>query len=84
MIVPLISLIWLATLAVLVAWLASHPHHATSTAATRSPSLLESTRLSFERAMSEVLRATPAASSSKSAATKHVRDGTQENLYVRP
>jgi hypothetical protein len=84
MIIPLISLIWLAMLAVLVAWLASHPHRATSTAAQRSPSLLESTRRSFEQAMSEVLRATPAATSSKPAATEHVRDGAQENLYVRP
>jgi hypothetical protein len=83
MIVPLISLIWLAMLAVLVAWLASHSHHATSTAAPRSPSLLESTRLSFEQAMGEMLRATSAAGS-KSAATEHVRDGAQEDLYVRP
>jgi hypothetical protein len=85
MIVPLISIVWLAVLMALVLRLAIRPAHTASTPERRSPALLESERASFEAAIGEVLRATPAAaSSSKPAAAEHVRDGAQEDLYVRP
>jgi cytochrome P450 len=84
MIAPLISIVWLVALAALVAWLATHHEHAKQPVAERSPSLLRSGRPSFEQAISEVLRATPVAAGSKPATAEHVRNGAQEDLYVRP
>jgi cytochrome P450 len=84
MIVPLISIVWSAALVALVAWLATHREHGTRIAAQRSPSLLRSGRPTFEQAIGEMLRATPAAAGSKPATAEHVRDGAQEDLYVRP
>jgi hypothetical protein len=84
MIVPLISIIWLATLVALVVRLATRPARTVALPERRSPALLESGRVSFERAIGEMLRARPVASSSKPAAAENVRDGAQEDLYVRP
>jgi hypothetical protein len=83
MIVPLISVVWLVTLTALVARLAGRPVRSAARRE-RSPSLLATRRASFDRAMAEVLRATPVASSSKPATAEHVGDRAQENLYVRP
>jgi hypothetical protein len=95
MILALISIVWLAALLVLVVRLATRPLHPASSAAhwhagedqayqKRSPALLGSRSVSFEQAIGELLEATPVASSSKPATAENVRDGAQEDLYVRP
>jgi hypothetical protein len=86
MIFALISITWLTALGALVAVLATRQARTrTELGATgRSPALLESKRMSFEREMGELLLAKPSAFRSKPAAAEHVRDGAQEDLYVRP
>ncbi|HTD58202.1 MAG TPA: hypothetical protein VK672_04850 [Solirubrobacteraceae bacterium] len=83
MTVILISLVWFAALAALVARLATRAHDAGADAE-RSPRLLPDPRTSFEEAIAEVLEATPRAKSSKPATAEHVRDGAKQDLYVRP
>jgi hypothetical protein len=83
MTIILISLVWFAALAALVARLATRPHGAAASWE-RSPRLLLDTRGSFEEAISQMLKATPEASSSKPAAAEHVRDRAQQDLYVGP
>ncbi len=82
MTIILISLVWFAALVGLVARLATRPHGAAASWE-RSPRLLPE-RGSFEEAISQVLRATPEASSSKPAAAEHVGDRAQQDLYVGP
>jgi hypothetical protein len=84
MIVPLISIVWLAVLAALVLRLATRPAHTAKMPERRSPALLESEHVSFDRAIGKILQAAPLASSSEPATAEHVRDGAQEDLYVRP
>lgn len=89
MIFALISITWLTALGALVAVLATRPACTrTGLGATeRSPALLESRRMSFEREMGELLLARPSASRSKRskpATAEYVRHGAQEDLYVRP
>jgi hypothetical protein len=87
----LISLTWFAALAALVITMHRFAYsrdrdHATETLLERSPSLLDDGRQSFQQAISQVLEAVPtaAATNSKAAPAEHVRDGSQQNLYVRP
>jgi hypothetical protein len=89
----LISLTWFAALAALVITMRRfayrHDHdydYATETLQERSPSLLGDSQESFEQAISQVLAAMPtaAARSSKAAPAEYVRDGSQQDLYVRP
>ena len=79
MTILLISLIWLGCLAALVLRLASRPERG-STSLERSPRLLKDARGDFEAAIGEIL----ASKASKAAAAEHVRDGSHEDLYVRP
>ncbi len=89
MILIILMTIWLATLAALVLRLAIVRRQRTGPGSwERSPHLLDAEldpeRSAFEQVIGEVMDATPAASSSKAAATEHVRDGAQEDLYVGP
>jgi hypothetical protein len=76
MTIVLISLIWLGCLAALVLRLATRPKRATGTWE-RSPRLLKDARVDFEAAIGEIL-------ASKAATAENVRDGSHEDLYVRP
>lgn len=74
MTVLLISLVWFTALAVLVCRLATRPKSA-PVSSERSPRLLDGRRAPLERIVSQTLEPAPA---------EHVRDGSQEDLYVRP
>jgi len=76
MTILLISLIWLGCLAALVLRLATRPARESATGE-RSPRLLKDVGGDFEAAIGELL-------ASKAAAAEHVRDGSHEDLYVRP
>ncbi len=76
MTIVLISLIWFGCLAALVWRLATRPERAVVTWE-RSPRLLKDARADFETAIGEIL-------ASKAATTQDVRDGSHEDLYVRP
>jgi hypothetical protein len=82
MTIVLISLIWLGCLAALVWRLATRPERAVVTWK-RSPRLLKDARADFEDAIGEILAST-ALRASKAATAQDVRDGSQEDLYVRP
>ncbi len=79
MTIVLISLIWFGCLAALVWRLATRPEGAAGIWE-RSPRLLRDARGDFEAAIGEIL----ASKASKAAATENVRDGSHEDLYVRP
>lgn len=83
MTIILISLAWIAALAGLVCLLARRPKRA-SAGWERSPRLLADNDVSLEREIEQLLRATPTAGVSKTAAAEHVRDGAQQDLYVGP
>jgi hypothetical protein len=82
MTILLISLIWFGCLAALVLRLATRPERE-SPVRGRSPRLLKDARGDFETAIGEIL-ASKASEASKTAPTEHVRDGSHEDLYVRP
>ena len=89
MIISILVIVWFAMLAALVIRLAVVRRQRTGTESwERSPHLLyaerETEHSSFEQAIGEVMDATPAASSSKTATAEHVGNGTQEDLYVGP
>jgi|GEM_PF-2906067 len=71
-----ISIAWLLALGVLVFLLARRPQGA-SQSSQRSPRLLKDARGDFEAAIGEIL-------ASKAATAENVRDGSHEDLYVRP
>ncbi|MGA7705204.1 MAG: hypothetical protein WB998_09950 [Solirubrobacteraceae bacterium] len=76
MTILLISLIWFGCLAALVLRLSTRPGRE-SAAWERSPRLLKDARGDFEAAIGEIL-------ASKAATAENVRDGSHEDLYVRP
>jgi hypothetical protein len=76
MTIVLISLIWFGCLAAIVWRLATRPERTAGTWE-RSPRLLKDAREDFEAAIGEIL-------ASKAAAAQDVRDGSHEDLYVRP
>lgn len=76
MTILLISLIWFGCLAALVLRLATRPGRESATWE-RAPRLLRDARGDFEAAIGEIL-------ASKAAAAEDVRDGSHEDLYVRP
>jgi hypothetical protein len=71
-----ISIAWLLALGVLVFLLVRRPERS-SVSYERSPRLLKDARGDFEAAIGEIL-------ASKAAAAQDVRDGSHEDLYVRP
>jgi hypothetical protein len=85
MILIIVVTVWFAALAALAVRIASVRRERTGpTSWERSPHLLDAGRDSLQRALDEAMEATPVLSSSESAATEHVRDGAQEDLYVGP
>lgn len=76
MTIVLITLIWFGCLAALVWRLATRPERIPA-GAERSPRLLKDARGDFEAAIGEIL-------ASKAATAQDVRDGSHEDLYVRP
>jgi hypothetical protein len=83
MTIILISLVWFAALVALVARLASRPELIPARWE-RSPCMLQDKHTSLEEAISQLLHTTPEAKNSKPATAEHVRDRTQQDLYVRP
>ncbi|MFZ2112527.1 MAG: hypothetical protein WAU77_02210 [Solirubrobacteraceae bacterium] len=85
MILLILTTIWFAALVALAVRIAIVRRERTGpTSWERSPHLLDAGRDSLQRAVKEAMEATPVVSSSESAATEHVRDGAQEDLYVGP
>ena len=85
MILIILMTIWFATLAALVLRIAIVRRKRTGPESSeRSPHLLDAGRDSLQQAINEAMQATPVVSSSEPAATEHVRDGAQEDLYVGP
>jgi hypothetical protein len=85
MILIILITIWFAMLAAFALRIAIVRRERTGPASwERSPHLLDTARDSFEPAIDEALETTPVVSSSEPAATEHVRDGAQEDLYVGP
>ncbi len=89
MLILLISTIWLAvlTLVVAICQMAARGDRVVLSRFERSPRLLEDVSASWERAVSlrlEDRRARPSPASSQPTAPEHVRNRSQENLYVRP
>ncbi len=86
MILIILIAIWFATLAALALRIAIVRRERTgsSEAWERSAHLLDAGRDSLQQAAGEGVEATPVVSSSEPAATEHVRDGAQEDLYVGP
>ena len=90
MILIILTTIWFATLAALALRIAIVRREHTGSDRTtpalweRSPHLLDAGRDSLQRAIDEAMEVTPVVSSSEPAATEHVRDGAQEDLYVGP
>jgi hypothetical protein len=77
--------IWFVTLAALAVRIAVVRRERTGSESwERSPHLLDAERGSLQRAVEEAMDATPVVSSSESAATEHMRDSAQEDLYVGP
>ena len=84
MILIILMTIWFATLAALALRIAIVRRERTGSGSwERSPHLLDAGRDSLRQAV-KAMAATPVVSSSESAATEHVRDGAQEDLYVGP
>ena len=85
MILIILMAVWLVALAGLAVRIAVVRRERTGPASwERSPHLLDAGRDSLQRALDEAMEATPVLSSSEPAATEHVRDGAQEDLYVGP
>lgn len=85
MILIILMTIWCVTLAALVVRIAIVRRERTgSEPGKRSPHLLDAKRDSLQQAINKAMEATPVVSSSEPAATEHVRDGAQEDLYVGP
>jgi hypothetical protein len=85
MILIILMAIWFAALAALALRIAIVRRERTGPASwERSPHLLNAERDSLQQAINEAMEATPVVSSSEPAATEHVRDGAQEDLYVGP
>lgn len=85
MILIIIMTIWFATLAALALRIAVVRRERTGSESwERSPHLLNAEPGPLQRALDEAMDETPAVSSSESAATQHVRNGAQEDLYVGP
>jgi hypothetical protein len=85
MIFVILMTIWFAALVALVVRITIVRRERTApVSGERSPHLLDAGRDSLQQAINEAMEATPVVSSSEPAATEHVRDGAQEDLYVGP
>ncbi len=85
MILIILMTIWVAALAALAVRIAIVRRERTGSESwERSPHLLDAGRDSLQQAVNKATEATPVLSGSEPAATEHVRDGAQEDLYVGP
>jgi hypothetical protein len=85
MILVILMTIWFAALAALAVRIGIVRRERTGPESwERSPHLLDAGRDSLQQAVKEAMEMTPVVSSSEPAATEHVRDGAQEDLYVGP